>query len=404
MSGTRTRDVPKGLDKLDASEEALFASMRADNDDAGPSFDAPAPAPRQPQPKARQPVAPEPPVQIEPPEPANDDGSEDIEFEIEVPEAQAEPAHDDSATRTKMVPHAQFHAAREQLKTARAKAEAAETARAAAELKLATEQAKINERVELLSRLAQMPAPAAPAPVASPPPAPAPIEIPDVNIDPVGHFRAIAEVQKQHSDQQENRVKDLTAIVNGLQERQQQAQQVAEMRAWGQAQELAFMRQEPDYVDAMAHLKQSRHDELEAIGVIDPAERERIINNDVTSIAARARQEGANFAERLFKASQKRGFAKKVVPEPVAPAPVAAAPGIPALDADIDEPPPAPVMDRATRVAQGRENATTIGSLGSAPPAKLSVAKIAEMSESQFAALVKRMEGNPSALRDLMGH
>jgi hypothetical protein len=59
---------------------------------------------------------------------------------------------------------------------------------------------------------------------------------------------------------------------------------------------------------------------------------------------------------------------------------------------------------RAARVAAGRENSMTIGSLGSAPPARLSVEKIANMSEADFAKFITRFEGNPNALRDLMGH
>lgn len=393
MSGSATIEVPKGLDKLDASEQALFEAMRADDGGADLGAPDPAPAPRaQPKPATTPAPAPEP----------VDDGGEVL---IDIDPEPVDPVAGDNRTRT--VPHAQFHAANERRKAAEAKAAAAETARVAAETKLATETARIQERVEILSKLAAMPpAPAAPAPA---PVAPPPIEVPDVNVDPVGHFRALAEQQTQRAEQLAQQVKDVTGMVQGLQQGQQQAQQVAEMRNWGVAQEMAFEAREPAYRDAMAFLRQSRHDELEAIGVMDANERERIIGNDVNAIAHRALQEArqgrsdANFAERLFKAAQKRGFAKAAPAPPAAdPAAVAAA-AIPPLDAEIDPTPPVAV-DRATRIAQGRDNATTIGSLGAAPPARLSVEKIANMDERQFAALIKRMEGNPTALRDLMGH
>lgn len=361
-----TIDVPKGLDALDASDMALIESMRAD-DGAPPS-------------NSGAPVAPEaPPAATAPAE-------EPVDLEIDIPDGPAEPV---TAERTKMVPHAQFHAAREQLKAQRLKAEAADAARIAAETKLATETAKINERVEMLARFASLPAATATAPTPAAEAAPAPVEIPDVTTDPVGHFRAVAE-------QQAAEVAALKGMMNGFQENQRAAQQAAEMRNWGVAQEVAFEAQEPSYRAAMEHLKQTRHIELETIGVTDPTERERIIAQDVNQIAHRSRREGANFAERLYKVALSRGFAKAAPAAPAAPA----SPVIPALDAI---PAPAPA-ERAARLEEGRENSTTIGSLGSAPGVKLSVAKIADMSDSQFAALLKKMEGNPTALRDLMGH
>jgi hypothetical protein len=156
---------------------------------------------------------------------------------------------------------------------------------------------------------------------------------------------------------------------------------------------VAFEAQEPSYRDAMTYLRKNRHEELKELGV-DATERERIINNDITQIALKSRADGANFAERLYKSALQRGFAK-VEPSPTVPLPTVAARIIPPLDSDVEA--------RATRQQEARESAITIGSLGAAPPARLSVEKISNMSEAQFAALIEKMKGDPAALRNLMG-
>src|ERR1700733_438487 len=128
-----TLETPRGLDALNAEDEALLREMQQD--------DAPEPAP----------VA----------ETTDDPG----EIEIEVPVAEA--AAPTPKTRSKMVPHEALHESREQTKAEKARADEAEKARVAAETKLATETAKINERLNLLTALAQQPA-TQPAPVAAP--------------------------------------------------------------------------------------------------------------------------------------------------------------------------------------------------------------------------------------------
>ena len=321
--------VPAGLDALSPEDIALRDSMRDESD--------------LPEPAASDPPAPE-------------------DIDLDAPEA--EPAGDG---RVRMVPHQQFHAANERRKAAEAKA-------TAAELKLATETAKVNERLNILMQAA--------AAATTPPAAAAPaIEVPDVATDPVGHFKALYEqTQKTISDQ--------GAILRGFQEQQQQAQAVQQLRNWASSQETAYEAQEPSYRAAMEFLRTGRHAELEAAGVLDAGERDRIIMGDITAIAMRSQQEGENFAARLYNIASKRGFVKK-----------AAAPAIPALDQD------AALPDAAARVERGRANSTTLGSAGSAPPPALSPERIANMSDAQFDALVTKMKATGgNALRDLMGH
>lgn len=337
-----TIETPKGLDTLTADDRKLLDAMRADDDGADPGPE-PAPATR-----------PAPAAVEEPPE---------LEIEPDAPAADPAPA--------KMVPHQALHAERERRKAVEAQLRTAET-------KTAAEMARLQERVNVITSIAQVAT--APAPVT-----PAAAEpLPDVNVDPVGHFRAVAENTQRE-------LNDVKAIVRGWQEGQQRNQQIVELRNWGAAQEKAFEAQEPAYPAAMAHLEQSRRTELTKIGVTDPAEQQRIIGTDIHNIAVRSRQEGANFAERLYALAEARGY-QKTAP---AAAPAAAPTGIaiPPLDA--------PAAERA---AAARDNATTIGSLGAAPPTRLSVAKIAEMNDKDFAALVSRYEKSGADIRDLMGY
>ena len=355
-----TIEVPRGLDKLSPEEERLMESMRDDI----PAPETPAATPE----PAAAPAAP---------------AAETTEdFEIEVPEApEATPTAD---RRGNMVPQQALHQSREKLKAeiaARAKVEAELAAERA---QRAQDAAVLQARVDMIAKVAEMQQPA-PVPTST---APVAEELPDVNTDPIGHFRAA-------NQQQQKQIEALTGMVRGQQEVQQQAQRAAQLRQWGEAQELAFEAQEPSYREAMGFLRQQRHDELAELGITNPAAREEIIGKDVAEIALRAQQRGINFAEQLYKVSQKRGFVKAAPAAPVAPA-------LPALDPDDDIDVPAPVA-RAERIARGRENSTTIGSLGSAPPARLSVEKIANMPEKDFAVFIERYKDNPAALRQLMG-
>ena len=371
MSGAQTIPTPRGLDALDASDLALIDSMR--DDDGGADAD----------------LGPEPSRQQPPAEPAATEPETHDDFEVEIDEA---PPVDNS--RAKTVPHAQFHAINERRKVAETKAAAAEAKAAETLATLERERAVLQARVGMLASLAEAqstPAPVVPVAASAPEP-----ELPDVHTDPIEHFRALAERQQRVAAQERAAREDLAGIVRGMQEQQQRAQQVAEMRGWAAVQERQFMAREPTYDAAMNWLRQNRHEELEAIGITDSARRDQIINNDVSEIAHLARREGANFPERLFKAAQKRGFVQAAPPPPPA---TAAAPVIPPLDAEID---PA-VAARATAAETARYNATTLSGVGAAPPARLSVARLADMSEAQFAAFYGSIKDNPAKMREVFG-
>lgn len=351
-----TISVPKGIDSMSADDNKLLDAMRAE--------EAPPPGSDTPEPTQRR-----------APEPQTADAADAVEIDDDTGDAGDGAADAPDATgKTKLVPHAQFHAANERRKVAEKKA-------SEAELRLATETAKVQTRLDILQAAWQ--ASATPAPVAA-----VETELPDVNVDPIGHFSV-------RLAQAEAKAEASAAAVRVYQDRDQQQGQFAQLQNHARAQEMAFKAREPAYDEAMAFLTAARHLELEKIGVPDPSERARILGQNIVEIAARARQDGADFAERLFSLAEARGFKAKA---PVV-APGATTVGgiaIPPMEATIDAP------AAATRVANGRENSTTIGSLGAAPPTRLSVEKIANMGDAEFEALVSKM--TKGERMNLLGH
>lgn len=264
--------------------------------------------------------------------------------------------------------------ARERVQRAIAAQRAAEARAIKAEQDKAVSDGVVAERLRLLTEAAQ-----AAMPKAADPAAPPQIEVPDEATDPVGHFKALREIDRRE-------LADMKAVLTGFTEQQNQARAAAEVRAWGAAQEQDFSAKEPTYGEAMAFMMEKRRDQLAAMGIVDPMQQQQIFANDVNAIAHKSRAEGVNFAERLYKLSQSFGYVKK-----------AADPVIPPLDAGLDLP------DRAARIETGRQNSTTISAAGTPAPRALTPERIAAMSEHEFAAHVEKIKGNPDKLRELLG-
>lgn len=343
MSGTRT----SAIDVMTAEDTALLDSMRNETD------------------------APAPEV-VDPPEPDLDDALPEAESD-DAPPTTPEPGAEPKPVSRTAKRIQELTAARD---AATARATEAEKARAVSE-------GVVTERLRLLTEAAN--AAMQPMPVASV--APPPVEIPDINTDPVGHFKAQFEVLQRKTAEQD-------AILQGFNQQQERAQQTAALRAWGSAQEAEFAKTEPAYNEAMGFMLDRRKAQLAAIGVVDPAAQQQVIANDITQIAMKSRAENANFGERMYKVAEAFGYQKKT-PEP-APA---AAPVIPPLDAGL------PAADRAARVEAGRANSTTIANVGASTPLALSVERVLAMSEVEFARHVDNVRAKGgSALRDMMGH
>ncbi len=262
------------------------------------------------------------------------------------------------------------------------KAQKAEEARIAAEQRAAVAESVTNERLRLLTEAAQ----AALQPTLTAPVAPPPVEIPDINTDPVGHFKARLELADRQAAERD-------AILKGFAEQQQQAQQFAELKAWGSAQEAAFAAKEPSYNEAINFLLDRRKSQLAVMNVVDPVEQQKVVMSDITQIAIRSRAEGADFGERMYKLAEAYGFQKKAA-APAAPA----VPAIPSIEAGL------PAAERVARAEAGRANSVTIANVGASTPVSFSPEKIGNLSDAQFAKYLDSIKGDPAKLRDLMGH
>ena len=317
-----TIEVPRGLDKLDPAEQALFNSMRADDGRADPVL----------------PDAPEAAETLSPDGNRSNDEGPWIDL--------------DSSEYADVAP-----ASREPSDYQR-RVEAAEARARAAERTRETDAAVFQARLDMLAQIAAT-APAAHAP----PPAEAPI--PDVNFDPIGHFREV-------SVRTQRQLEELGGIVRSQHENQQRVHQIGELRQWVADHEADFIKRDPTYRAAVQHLVDSRHAELEALGMTDRAARQRTITSDVQAIARKAREEGVNPAERFYNVAVQRGFAKAAKP--------ASAPAAPAA--------------RTISAAPAARGA----------PLRLTAETIANMPDAQFEAIYGRLKTNPAALRQLMGH
>lgn len=232
--------------------------------------------------------------------------------------------------------------------------------------------AKFNGRFEVLQTLAQQQS----APKAD---EPATIEIPDVNVDPIGHFQALYQEQSKFT----------AKLAEQLQAQQQQSQNFTNVQRLGaitSQHEAAFTATEPSYPQAIQHLIQGRQAELEAMGIADPMQRQEAIRNDFATIAAQALQSGGNIAERLMAVAKARGFAP--APDPTPAAAVVAPPA----------PTPAEQITAAAEAAKakldtvnaGQQATQSLGQVaGGAVNDAMTLEKLMGMSDEDFAAATK---------------
>ena len=127
-----------------------------------------------------------------------------------------------------------------------------------------------------------------------------PPEIPDVNIDPVGHFKAKDAIR-------EKEIQELRAWKSAQDQRFEQTNNVQRISQIAQVQEAEFKKTTPDYDDASKHLMSQRDAELLAYGVTDPMERKNIIAQDAIQIAAHALGQNKNPAQIVYEMAKARG-------------------------------------------------------------------------------------------------
>lgn len=244
--------------------------------------------------------------------------------------------------------------------------------RKAAEKEFAEYRQRTEDRfTQILQRFSQPQQPA-------PQPAPVP-EIPDVTKDPIAHFQA-------KFDAQQREIERLTQGTRQTQAMTQQQQVDEAVRLTVQSQENKYRAATPDYEDAVKYLQNSRREELEDLGFVNPAEREMMIQQEAYAIARRAVQAGKSFPETIYSLAQRRGY--KNAPAPTAdPAPESA----PQEDAE----------QRLTRQAAGQQQARSLSSARGNAPQEMTAQRLATMSERDFDAWLSK--ATPEQQRAVFG-
>jgi hypothetical protein len=231
----------------------------------------------------------------------------------------------------------------------------------------------LEERTNLLlQRYAQSAQPQVPAE----PPKPA---IPTLQEDPVNHILARLD-ETQHQVQRYGQ--GTYQYAQEVAQQQQQAQQLQNFVARAQALENEFKAEKPDYEDAFTHLNKQRASELSKIGVRDPAERMRIIQQQNLAIADIAMQNGQNPAQVLYELAQDRGYAPGSSPG----SPVRGQPDDPGQDQKA-------AGQRLEQIAAGQQQARSIGNMRGTAPPPMTVQRLLEMDGDEFLKMIKTPQG-----------
>lgn len=222
------------------------------------------------------------------------------QVETETPREPVEP---------KMVPLSAVQEERERRKAAEEKARQSEL-----------NQARLDERIKAINERLQPPQ--------------QPKEIPDPEKDALGSLKATADEVRELKRYQEQHQAQLKqhAVVN-------------QIMSQASAKEAEFMKDTPDYGDASAFLRNSRFNELVALGQ-DPFAANNAIVQESLALAASALQQGKNPAEMIYQFAKARGYAKTTSVQSAQPEGDAA---------------------KLARIAEGQKANTSLGNAPSTP-------------------------------------
>lgn len=203
--------------------------------------------------------------------------------QVDQPEPEAEPEFTPE-NRGQFIRRREYEAANEARKQAEAR-------KAEVEAKYAQDMAKLNERFHVIAQTLAQGQPRAEQPK--------PVEIPDVNVDPIGYFKA-------ENEQLRQQVKEFN---EWRKSQQTQSEQTVQMQRVGEAvrnAEAEYARAVPDYPQSQEYLMSQWAAEADAAGL----PREQVIRARALEIAAHAGRTGMNPAELAYKLAGSRGYRK----------------------------------------------------------------------------------------------
>lgn len=207
----------------------------------------------------------------------------------EQPEPEAEPEFTPE-NRGQFIRRREYEAANEARKQAEAR-------RAEVEAKYAQDMAKLNERFQVVAQTLAQGQPRAEQPK--------PVEIPDVNVDPIGHFQAKTALLERQLEE----AKQKFGAVEQTSQQEQQLRRVGEAVRNAEAE---YAKAVPDYPQSQEYLMSQWAAEADAAGL----PREQVIRARALEIAAHAGRTGMNPAELAYKLAGSRGYRKADASQP----------------------------------------------------------------------------------------
>jgi len=255
----------------------------------------------------------------------------------------------------KFIPHAVFHAEREEHKKTRSELE-----------EVRKQQAVLNDRWNTLLSANKEPEQQKP-------------EIPDPENDIFGYMKYQGEQLKALQDQ--------TAAEKRQAEEQRQAQAAQQDidNTWRQS-ATAFAAKEPTFMEAATFLSNSRHQQLEAMSAIypqlaDPKVRDQQISEETFQIVQAAKAANKDPAEVIFEMSKKYGYTPTSSPDAVDP------------NAAVNQ-----KLDNLTKAINANKTLTGTNGPSSADPDTAEA--VAKMTDSEFSAWYAK---NPGKFQKMMG-
>ena len=178
--------------------------------------------------------------------------------------------------------------------------------------------------------------------------------------DPIGHLR----------EQQEQMQAKMTAHETNAQQQQAQLQEVQQLQSTINTQVNEFVKDNPDYDQALSFMTERRMQDLTSLGITDPVQQQQIINTEAWNIAQTALQNNKNPAEVVYSMANSWGYQK-----------AAGQAGKTELEQKVDT------------INKGQQEAQTLSDAGGAPDSTgLSLADIESMSDEDFDKLWDKLE------------
>ena len=172
--------------------------------------------------------------------------------------------------------------------------------------------------------------------------------------------------------------KEVGDIRAELQQQRQAVQAAREKQQyfdWANKHEPAFIKENPDYIDAVKHLREQRFEELVEMGY-EPNQANEIVQNDEYGLVRQAHQMGKNPAEYAYNLAKRRGYQKRAA-------------GTQSLS------------ERMGTIAAGQKNNQTLSSVGGrAGGGELSARDLLSMDKDEFESFMNK---SPKQFRRIMG-